>query len=112
MPTIPLKGEFELVSLNVSGKRGMRKRPTSRARFAVGRGVGGDAHAGVLEDRQVSLLAIEEIEEASAACEIGPERRCLLEGSRDMQALHRDGIEDECILALGILRLSRARRRP
>jgi MOSC domain-containing protein YiiM len=61
-------GDFEIVSLNISENRGTRKRPIPRAIFAVGRGVEGDAHAGVLEDRQVSLLAIEEIEKASAAC--------------------------------------------
>ncbi|MGA2547786.1 MAG: MOSC domain-containing protein [Rectinemataceae bacterium] len=68
MAAIAREGEFEIVSLNVSEKKGTRKRPIPRARFAVGLGVEGDAHAGLLEDRQVSLLAIEEIEGASAAC--------------------------------------------
>src|SRR5208283_2507179 len=68
MASATREGDFEIVSLNISEKTGTRKRPIPRARFAVGRGVEGDAHAGVLEDRQVSLLAIEEIEEASAAC--------------------------------------------
>ena len=62
------EGEFDLVSINVSEKKGTRKSPIPRASFAIGRGVDGDAHAGLLEDRQVSLLAIEEIEGASAAC--------------------------------------------
>ena len=62
------EGEFDLVSINISEKKGTRKRPIPRAQFAVGRGVEGDAHAGALEDRQVSLLAIEEIDGASAAC--------------------------------------------
>jgi MOSC domain-containing protein YiiM len=62
------QGEFEIVSLNVSSRMGTRKSPILRASFAVGRGIEGDAHAGVLEDRQVSLLAVEEIEAASAAC--------------------------------------------
>jgi MOSC domain-containing protein YiiM len=68
MAAIPREGEFEIVSLNVSEKKGTRKRPIPLARFAVGLGVEGDAHSGLLEDRQVSLLAIEEILEASAAC--------------------------------------------
>jgi MOSC domain-containing protein YiiM len=63
-----IEGEFEVVSLNVSETKGTRKRPIPAARFEIGRGVAGDAHAGLLEDRQVSLLAVEEIEGASAAC--------------------------------------------
>ena len=68
MNDIPKEGEFEIVSLNVSEKKGTRKRPIPTARFAIGLGVEGDAHSGFIEDRQVSLLAMEEIEGASAAC--------------------------------------------
>jgi len=68
MNDIPKEGQFEIVSLNVSQKKGTRKHPIPRAIFTLGLGVEGDAHAGLLEDRQVSLLAIEEIEGASAAC--------------------------------------------
>jgi MOSC domain-containing protein YiiM len=61
------KGYFEIVSFNVSERTGTRKKPVDRVVFAEGRGIAGDAHAGVLEKRQVSLLAVEEIEAASAA---------------------------------------------
>ncbi len=60
------EGEFELVSVNVSARTGMRKVPVDRVRFLAGKGIAGDAHAGLLEMRQVSLLAAEEIEAASA----------------------------------------------
>lgn len=68
MDDIPREGEFEIVSLNVSERKGTRKRPVPSARFSLGLGLEGDAHAGLLENRQVSLLAIEEIDGASAAC--------------------------------------------
>lgn len=66
MSGLPREGSFEIVSLNVSQKTGTRKRPVPALRLEQGSGVAGDAHAGVLEDRQVSLLAVEEIEAASA----------------------------------------------
>ncbi len=62
------EGSFEIVSVNVSQKTGTRKLSVPRISLAVGLGVDGDAHAGGYENRQVSLLAIEEIEKASAAC--------------------------------------------
>lgn len=52
---------FEIVSLNVSAVRGERKTPVERIRLVAGSGVEGDAHAGA-GDRQVSLLAAEDIE--------------------------------------------------
>jgi MOSC domain-containing protein YiiM len=64
------EGEFEIVSLNVSERTGTRKRPVDRVGFAEGAGIVGDAHSGLLERRQVSLLAIEEIEAAFAG--LGP----------------------------------------
>ena len=36
MQAMPREGEFEIVSLNVSEKKGTRKRPIPLARFAVG----------------------------------------------------------------------------
>ncbi len=59
--------EFEIVSLNVSERTGVRKHPVRSIVLVEGRGVEGDAHAGLLDDRQVSLLAAEDIEAASAA---------------------------------------------
>ncbi|MFA6505818.1 MAG: MOSC domain-containing protein [Treponemataceae bacterium] len=60
------EGVFEIVSINLSEKTGIRKKPVDHARFILGEGIAGDAHAGLLEKRQVSLLAVEEIEAASA----------------------------------------------
>lgn len=59
------EGGFEIVSFNVSRKTGTRKAPVDRVVFVEGRGMDGDAHAGLLENRQVSLLAVEEIEDAN-----------------------------------------------
>ena len=55
-------GEFVIVSLNVSAATGTRKKPVESFVLAEGRGVSGDAHAGLIEERQVSFLAVEEIE--------------------------------------------------
>ena len=63
---IPNEAEFEIVSLNVSPKTGTRKAPVESVTLVEGSGVEGDAHAGILERRQVSFLAAEEIEGASA----------------------------------------------
>lgn len=71
MGRLPREGGFEIVSLNVSERTGTRKRPVASFTLAAGKGVEGDAHAGLAEDRQVSLLAAEEIEAASAVLEAG-----------------------------------------
>ncbi|MDP2792448.1 MAG: hypothetical protein Q8O15_11910, partial [Rectinemataceae bacterium] len=63
---IPSEGYFDVVSLNVSDRTGIRKTPVSSVILAGGRGIEGDAHAGIIENRQVSMLAVEEIEGASA----------------------------------------------
>jgi hypothetical protein len=65
MSTLPPEGAFQIVSLNVSTKTGTRKRPVQDLRLEERRGIAGDAHAGLIEERQVSLLAIEEIEAAN-----------------------------------------------
>jgi len=59
------EGDFEIVSLNVSVKTGTRKKPVASATFLESRGMEGDAHAGIIDNRQVSLLAVEEIEGAN-----------------------------------------------
>ena len=56
-----MSGAFELVSLNVSEAKGTAKRPVLEFVLVEGRGVRGDAHEGP-GDRQVSLLAAEDIE--------------------------------------------------
>ncbi|MDP2790907.1 MAG: hypothetical protein Q8O15_04015, partial [Rectinemataceae bacterium] len=44
-------------------------KPVESVMLVEGIGMKGDAHAGLIEDRQVSLLAVEEIEKASAQLE-------------------------------------------
>lgn len=71
MTGLPPEGHFDIVSLNVSDRTGVRKKPVDSVRLVAGSGIAGDAHAfqeGVAgyENRQVSLLAVEEIEAASA----------------------------------------------
>lgn len=60
------EGEFEIVSLNISSATGTRKKPVPFISVIPGKGIEGDAHAGLIENRQISLLAIEEIEAASS----------------------------------------------
>ena len=56
-----MKREFEIVSINISEKKGETKKPVNRIILREGHGIEGDAHAGDWH-RQVSLLAEEEIE--------------------------------------------------
>ena len=79
---LPNEGEFEIVSLNVSRKTGTRKAPTESVVLVEGSGIEGDAHAGILEKRQVSFLAAEEIEGASALLA----GKCALAGGLDRLA--------------------------
>ncbi len=61
-----------VVSINVSERKGERKRPLTSARFVLDRGIDGDAHAGDWH-RQVSLLALESVDKMRAAgAEVGP----------------------------------------
>ena len=76
MTDLPAEGDFEIVSLNVSTKTGTRKTPVEAFVLVEGSGVEGDAHAGVLEDRQVSFLASEEIAEANATIAAGQGAGC------------------------------------
>ena len=52
---------FEILSLNISGDKGMPKSPVPSLVFIADHGIEGDAHAGPGK-RQVSLLADEDIE--------------------------------------------------
>lgn len=69
---IAQEGAFSIVSLNVSGKTGTRKQPVSSVTLLPGKGIEGDAHAGILDDRQVSLLAMEDIKEANSSLKARP----------------------------------------
>ncbi|MDA8090288.1 MAG: hypothetical protein M0Z61_08735 [Nitrospiraceae bacterium] len=51
----------KIVSLNVSEKKGLRKKPVQEVLLKTGYGIEGDAHASSSWHRQVSLLAIESI---------------------------------------------------
>lgn len=68
---LPREGSFGIVSLNVSAKTGVRKTPVPAFTLVPGEGVSGDAHSGLVENRQVSLLAMEEIEGATEAMRRG-----------------------------------------
>ncbi len=50
-----------VISVNISDKKGMRKRPVGEALLKVDYGIDGDAHASSEWHRQVSLLAMESI---------------------------------------------------
>ena len=51
-----------IVSLNISDKKGVRKRPVPEVVLKTAYGIEGDAHASSAWHRQVSLLALESIE--------------------------------------------------
>ena len=57
---------FNVVSLNISAEKGVPKKPVKRMVLIKDFGVSGDAHAGSGE-RQVSLLASEDIDGVNAA---------------------------------------------
>jgi MOSC domain-containing protein YiiM len=67
-----------VVSVNTSRKKGRIKTPVDRADVVAGQGISGDAHLGFAH-RQVSLLAVEDIEaqkarlgEKATAVPLGP----------------------------------------
>lgn len=49
----------KILSINTSDKRGVRKSPVSEVEIRAGEGMVGDAHAGYLAHREISVLAIE-----------------------------------------------------
>lgn len=52
----------KVVSLNISGKKGVRKKPVEEVMLKTEYGIEGDAHASSDWHRQVSLLALESID--------------------------------------------------
>ncbi|MGA2477959.1 MAG: MOSC domain-containing protein [Spirochaetia bacterium] len=56
-----MRGEFSILSVNISERTGVQKTPVARALLKEGHGIQGDAHAGDWH-RQVSLLADEDIQ--------------------------------------------------
>ena len=100
-----------IVSVNTSLKKGQIKRPVAAAEIRAGRGLEGDAHQD-FGHRQVSLLAIEDIEEqrertgGAAAAALGPGAFAenLTTRGLDLAALR---IGDELLVAGGVrLRVS------
>ncbi len=57
----------KIVSINISDKKGIRKRPVKEAFINEDYGIQGDAHASSEWHRQVSLLAIESIKKMQEA---------------------------------------------
>lgn len=55
----------EVLAINVSEKTGIVKKPVNEANFIVG-GIEGDAHCGLDEIKQVSLLADESVDKMRA----------------------------------------------
>jgi len=51
----------KVVSINISEKKGMRKKPVEEAEIRTNYGIEGDAHSSSEWHRQVSLLAVESI---------------------------------------------------
>ena len=62
----------KIVSVNISSKKGVRKKPVGRAAVVVDHGIDGDAHAANWH-RQISLLAQESIDKmVSMGLNVGP----------------------------------------
>lgn len=51
----------KIVSINISDRKGIRKKPVNEAILKANYGIEGDAHASAVSHRQVSLLAVESI---------------------------------------------------
>ena len=55
-----MRERFSILSINISDRKGVQKKPVDEAVLLPGHGIEGDAHAGAWH-RQVSLLADEDI---------------------------------------------------
>ena len=55
-----------VVSINISSKKGIRKKPVGEAEILINYGIEGDAHSSSEWHRQVSLLAVESIRKMQA----------------------------------------------
>jgi MOSC domain-containing protein YiiM len=63
----------EVISINISDKKGIRKKPVDEAVIKQDYGINGDAHASGRWHRQVSLLALESIQKMQAmGLDVGP----------------------------------------
>jgi len=59
----------QVVSVNISEEKGVRKHPVSEIRLKCRHGIVGDAHAGDWH-RQISLLAVESVDTMREVCPI------------------------------------------
>jgi len=59
---VETSGSGKILSVNIGKKVGAKKDPVGQCRVVENSGIEGDAHAGILPNRQVSLLATESIE--------------------------------------------------
>jgi MOSC domain-containing protein YiiM len=65
--------EGKVISINISDKKGVRKKPVEEAVIKTNSGIENDAHASSLWHRQVSLLALESIRKMQAmGLKVGP----------------------------------------
>lgn len=63
----------KVISINISEKKGVRKKPVYEAVIKQNYGIEGDAHASETWHRQVSLLALESIQKMQAlGLDVGP----------------------------------------
>ena len=63
----------KIVSINISDKKGVRKKPVDSVVIKENYGIEGDAHASEKWHRQISLLALESIEKMQAmGLKVGP----------------------------------------
>lgn len=54
------KKQFKILSINISEKKGIQKKPIKEVQLKVDHGIVGDAHAGNWH-RQISMLAMEDV---------------------------------------------------
>ncbi|MDA3811548.1 MAG: MOSC domain-containing protein [Spirochaetaceae bacterium] len=60
-----MKIKFKILSINISDKKGIEKKPVGEADLKIDHGIMGDAHAGNWH-RQISMLAVEDINKMRA----------------------------------------------
>ncbi len=77
----------EVISVNISEKKGEQKHPVREIQLKLRHGIVGDAHAGDWH-RQISLLAEESIDSMRAACPVSQRLRHQT-GGREMCHAHR-----------------------
>lgn len=89
-----------IVSINVSDRKRVPKKPVEEAELVVGMGLAGDAHAAP-GDRQVSLLMVESIDRAREVAE-QRERQGAAEGEKVDATILVPGVYAENLTTGGI----------